>query len=104
MILEFVFTYFAAPFYIKEIICPSVEIVGMDDREMFLCDDDFYNVMYAITVVSFIITLSVICIPVIICPCKLYKNAKIVEKGYTQEFQMIPTQPPIIGRNNPLSS
>lgn len=76
--------------YVAKETCEQLERTNQN----YQCDENFYQVYYGILAIGYVICAILICTPMMWCPCKMQKNAKIVEKGLVQtfQFQRIPTQ------------
>ena len=103
VILEGVLMYYYTPVFINN-FCDEMESelnTNNQNTEQFACDESFKNSVYAIVAIIYLVGFALICTPICWCPCKLHKNAKIVEQGCNQNFQMAPAQSfqyaPVIG-------
>ena len=82
--LEAIYLYYLAPWVAAE-ICRDIE----KDQTEFQCDNDFYQMFYIVLAAAYVISMGLMCVPTIMCPCKMYRNARIVEQGHFQSGQNV---------------
>ena len=92
IVLEGILLYFFTTFYLEELICPRLKRDNNLNRAGVVCDEKFIQMVYFIMTICFIILSLIICIPTIMCPCKLQKYAEILKKGSIQSYQTMPAQ------------